>query len=95
MEDPNLTYENIRRGAEVHRLVRNHARKFIHPGMTMTDIANGIEDTVRALVEGNGLEAGIGFPTGLSRNNCAAHYTPNAGDNIGGCVSLSRMCRTS
>jgi methionyl aminopeptidase len=94
MEDPNLTYENIRRGAEVHRLVRNHARKFIHPGMTMTDIANGIEDTVRALVEENGLEAGIGFPTGLSRNNCAAHYTPNANDSIGGCVNLSRMCKT-
>lgn len=90
MEDPNLTYENIRRGAEVHRLVRKHARKFIHPGMTMTDIANGIEDTVRALVEENGLEAGIGFPTGLSRNNCAAHYTPNAGDTIGGCVNYHK-----
>ncbi|KAI0304730.1 peptidase M24, structural domain-containing protein [Russula brevipes] len=81
-EDPNLTYENIRRGAEVHRLVRNHARKFIRPGMAMTEIANGIEDSVRALVEENGLEAGIGFPTGLSLNNCAAHYTPNAGDTI-------------
>lgn len=82
MEDPNLTYENIRRGAEVHRLVRKHARKVIRPGMTMTEIANGIEDSVRALVEENGLEAGIGFPTGLSLNNCAAHYTPNAGDTI-------------
>jgi methionyl aminopeptidase len=86
MEDPDLTYENIRRGAEVHRLVRKHARKFIRPGMTMTDIANDIEDGVRALVEENGLEAGIGFPTGLSLNNCAAHYTPNAGDTIGGSV---------
>ncbi|KAI9512893.1 methionine aminopeptidase 2-like protein [Russula earlei] len=82
MEDPELTYENIRRGAEVHRLARKYARKFIRPGMTMTEIANGIEDTVRALVEENGLEAGIGFPTGLSLNNCAAHYTPNAGDTI-------------
>jgi len=82
MEDPNLTYENIRRGAEVHRLVRKYARKFIRPGMTMTEIANGIEDGVRALVEENGLEAGIGFPTGLSLNNCAAHYTPNPGDTI-------------
>jgi len=82
MEDPNQTYENIRRGAEVHRLVRKYARKFIRPGLTMTEIANGIEDTVRALVEENGLEAGIGFPTGLSLNNCAAHYTPNAGDTI-------------
>jgi len=64
----------------VHRLVRKHARKHIRAGMTMTEIANEIEDTVRALVEENGLESGIGFPTGLSLNECAAHYTPNAGD---------------
>jgi len=31
-------------------------------------------------VEENGLEAGVGFPTGVSLNHCAAHYTPNAGD---------------
>lgn len=39
-----------------------------------------IEDGTRALVEENGLESGIGFPTGLSVNEVAAHYTPNAGD---------------
>lgn len=82
-QDPETTYQNIRRGAEVHRLVRKHARKHIRPGMTMTEIVNNIEDGTRALVEENGLESGIGFPTGLSRNNCAAHYTPNAGDTIG------------
>ena len=27
-----------------------------------------------------GLEAGLAFPTGCSINHCAAHYTPNAGD---------------
>ncbi|TFK26643.1 peptidase M24A, methionine aminopeptidase [Coprinopsis marcescibilis] len=80
MEDPELTYANIRKAAEVHRVVRQHARKWIRPGMAMTDIANMIEDGTRALVEENGLEAGIGFPTGLSLNHCAAHYTPNAGD---------------
>lgn len=26
------------------------------------------------------MEAGLAFPTGVSINNCAAHYTPNAGD---------------
>lgn len=40
-----------------------------------------IEDMNRRLVEENGLEAGIGFPTGCSLNHVAAHYTPNAGDN--------------
>lgn len=82
-EDPDLTYENIRRAAEVHRLVRNHARKWIKPGMTMTSIAEMIEDGTRSLVEENGLECGVGFPTGLSLNNCAAHYSPNGGDTKG------------
>lgn len=49
----------------------------------MTEIAEMIEDATRALVEENGMESGIAFPTGLSRNHCAAHYTPNAGDTIG------------
>ena len=82
-EDPETTYNDIRRGAEVHRQVRQRARKFIQPGLTMTEIAEFIEDGTRALVEENGLESGIGFPTGLSLNNCAAHYTPNAGDGVG------------
>ncbi|KAF8445685.1 peptidase M24A methionine aminopeptidase [Boletus edulis BED1] len=80
MEDPEITYQNIRRAAEVHRQVRRSARKFIRPGLSMTEIANYIEDGTRSVVEENGLDAGIGFPTGLSLNNCAAHYTPNAGD---------------
>ena len=49
----------------------------------MLDIANMIEDGTRALVEENGMESGVGFPTGLSLNNCAAHYSPNSGDTIG------------
>ena len=51
MEDPEVTYKNIRRAAEVHRQVRKYARKFIRPGMRMIDIAEGIENGVRALVE--------------------------------------------
>lgn len=46
----------------------------------MTEIAEMIEDGTRALVEESGLESGVGFPTGLSVNEVAAHYTPNAGD---------------
>ncbi|KAF6766737.1 peptidase M24A methionine aminopeptidase [Ephemerocybe angulata] len=82
MEDPEVTYNNIRKAAEVHRVVRQQVRQWVKPGMAMTDIANMIEDGTRALVEENGLEAGVGFPTGLSLNNVAAHYSPNAGDKI-------------
>jgi methionyl aminopeptidase len=90
-EDPETTYQSIRRAAEVHRLVRKHARKHIRPGMRMTDIAENIEDGTRALVEANGFESGIAFPTGLSLNNCAAHYSPNAGDTVGMCFYYLRL----
>jgi len=80
-EDPETTYQNIRKGAEVHRLVRKHARKSIRVGMTMTEICENIEAGTRALAEGDGLDAGVGFPTGVNLNNCAAHFSPNAGDN--------------
>ena len=73
-------YNIIRRAAEVHRQVRQYAQRTIKPGMSMTDIANMIEDGTRTLVEANGFNSGIGFPTGLSLNEVAAHYTPNAGD---------------
>ncbi|KAI5452230.1 Methionine aminopeptidase 2 [Naganishia albida] len=79
-EDPETTYTSVRRAAEVHRQVRQYAQQNIKPGMTMTEIAEMIEDGTRALVEENGFESGIGFPTGLSVNEVAAHYTPNAGD---------------
>ncbi|KAK4695599.1 methionyl aminopeptidase, partial [Lecanoromycetidae sp. Uapishka_2] len=75
-----------RQGAEVHRQVRQWARKNIKPGQTLTEIAEGIEESVRALTghpgleEGDNIKGGMGFPTGLSINHCAAHYTPNAGN---------------
>ncbi|PWN92764.1 peptidase M24A, methionine aminopeptidase [Acaromyces ingoldii] len=70
----------IRRAAEAHRQVRAYAQKAIKPGMSMTDIVHVVEDGTRAVIEEDGFEAGIGFPTGVSLNECAAHYTPNAGD---------------
>lgn len=48
--------------------------------MKMIDICEMLESTARRLIKENGLEAGLAFPTGCSANHCAAHYTPNAGD---------------
>lgn len=33
------------------------------------------------MIKESGLDSGLAFPTGCSINHCAAHYTPNAGDN--------------
>jgi methionyl aminopeptidase len=46
----------------------------------MIDIVNRIESGTKALVGKDGLKRGWGFPTGVSLNHVAAHYTPNYGD---------------
>ncbi|TIA99750.1 hypothetical protein E3P96_02828 [Wallemia ichthyophaga] len=80
MADPVKTYSDIRRAGEVHRQVRSYVQRSVKPGMSMTEIAEMVEDGTRACVEEDGLNSGVGFPTGVSLNDCAAHYTPNAGD---------------
>ncbi len=85
--DPSFLTD-YRHAAEAHRQVRQWAGKNIKPGQTLTEIANGIEDGVRALVghdglaEGDAIVAGMGFPTGLNLNHIAAHYSPNAGNKM-------------
>jgi methionyl aminopeptidase len=77
---------DYRQAAEIHRQVRQYAQKeLIKPGASLLSIAEGIEDSIRALSGHQGLEAGdglkasMGFPTGLCLNNVAAHWTPNPG----------------
>ncbi|XP_013788572.1 methionine aminopeptidase 2-like [Limulus polyphemus] len=73
-------YKELRQAAEAHRQTRQYMQKIIKPGMKMIDICEQLESTARKLIGENGLKAGLAFPTGCSLNNCAAHYTPNAGD---------------
>lgn len=78
--------QEYRQGAEIHRQVRQYAAKNIKPGQSLTEIAEGIEDSVRALTghqgleEGDNIKGGIAFPTGVNLDHIAAHYSPNAGN---------------
>jgi methionyl aminopeptidase len=74
------TLQEARHAAEVHRQARKWFQGWVKPGMKMIDVAEKLENKVRELIEDNKLKAGIAFPLGCSINNCAAHYTPNAGD---------------
>lgn len=79
----NNRWEDFRKGAEIHRRVRHKAQSSIRAGMSMTEIADLIENSVRSYAAADHtLKAGIGFPTGLSLNHVAAHYTPNTGDKL-------------
>lgn len=76
---------DYRKAAEVHRQIRQYVQTIAKSGITMSQLADEIEDGVRALVGhqatevGDALKAGMGFPTGLCLNNVAAHWTPNPG----------------
>jgi len=74
------TLQEARQAAEVHRQARKWFQGWVKPGMKMFDVAEAFENKARDLVEADKLKAGLAFPLGCSVNNCAAHYSPNAGD---------------
>ncbi|KAK5145561.1 hypothetical protein LTR32_002693 [Rachicladosporium monterosium] len=80
---------DYRKAAEVHRQVRQHVQMIAKPGISMNQLADAVEDGVRALTghqalqTGDALKGGMGFPTGLCLNNVAAHWTPNPGVDFG------------
>uniref|UniRef100_A0A069DUM3 Methionine aminopeptidase 2 n=1 Tax=Panstrongylus megistus TaxID=65343 RepID=A0A069DUM3_9HEMI len=76
----NDIYNEARQAAEAHRQTRQYIQRWVRPGVTMIELCEELEKTARQLIGENGLKAGLAFPTGCSRNHCAAHYTPNAGD---------------
>ncbi|KAL8780325.1 MAG: hypothetical protein Q9213_006523 [Squamulea squamosa] len=76
---------DYRQEAETHHQIRLWVQRSIKPGQTLTEIANGIEDSVGRLVghddlfESDANIAGMGYPTGVNLDDVAAHYIPNAG----------------
>jgi methionyl aminopeptidase len=72
----------VREAAEVHRQVRADFMRWVRPGLSMIEIAQYIEAGTRAGLKATAgdLRRGWGFPTGVSLNHCAAHYTPNYKD---------------
>ncbi len=56
--------------------MRQYAQSAIKPGMSMIEIAELVEDGTRALVEAEGFESGIGFPTGVSLKRLRSSLHP-------------------
>jgi methionyl aminopeptidase len=72
------------KSAQIHKNVGSYIRNIIKPGLSLKEVARLIENKIKDETNfdsENPLERGIAFPVGLSLNNCAAHYTPNYGEN--------------
>lgn len=63
----------LRTAGLVHKMVRRYAQNIIRPGASIYDICTKIDNKIVESFKMNDLTAGIGFPVGLSINNCAAH----------------------
>ena len=75
--------DNLRECGKIHNLIRTEIKEWIKPGLKMIDISNKIESRIKELTLfdiNNPTIAGVGFPTGLSLNECAAHWTPDPGE---------------
>jgi methionyl aminopeptidase len=71
---------NAIKASSAHKKTNEYIRQIIKPGLNLKDIAILIENKIKEETNfdiNNPLNGGIGFPVGLSLNNCAAHYTPN------------------
>lgn len=66
----------------IHKKVRKIIQPKIQPGINLSYIAELVESTTKRLTGNVGINNGIGFPTGLSLNNCVAHYSPDKNLNL-------------
>lgn len=78
---------NAIKGAQIHKKIGQEIREIITldsiSSLSLHKIANTIETKIKDYTQFDPLNPtarGIGFPVGLSINNCAAHYTPNSTD---------------
>ena len=73
----NCDLEHMKKGGEIHLKVEKYIKDIIKPNIKLYDLAVNIENKIKEECDLLNIEnSGIAFPTGLSINNCAAHWTP-------------------
>ena len=72
-------YNDMIKAGIIHKNIKKYINENIKLDMNLYDLAINIENKINNLVTydiNNPLKGGVAFPTGLSVNNCAAHWTP-------------------
>jgi methionyl aminopeptidase len=76
--------ENYKLAGEIHKNVCHYISPYLNPGIKLIEICHLIENKIRELSKEYRLKYdlpeqyndSVAFPTGVSLNNVAAHYTP-------------------
>tara|TARA_Y100000768_G_scaffold147906_1_gene110344 strand:+ start:77 stop:1048 length:972 start_codon:yes stop_codon:yes gene_type:complete len=75
--DNNCDLEHMKKAGEIHLKVEKYIKDTIKPNIKLYDLAVNIENKIKEECDLLNIKnSGIAFPTGLSINNCAAHWTP-------------------
>ena len=75
--------DNYINAGKIHTSVKEYIIPFLKPGIKYSDICKLIENKIKdetTKIAGPQLNNGIAFPTGISVNHVAAHYTPYYND---------------
>uniref|UniRef100_A0A6C0ELC7 Peptidase M24 domain-containing protein n=1 Tax=viral metagenome TaxID=1070528 RepID=A0A6C0ELC7_9ZZZZ len=70
-----MSIADYRIAGEIHKKTQTLIKSQLKPGMKLIDICKTIEDSIKEETEKQ-INQGIAFPTGISINNLAAHFTP-------------------
>ena len=71
---------NMKKGGYIHNQIYEYIKTILQPNIKLYDLANNIENKIIELTchePKKPTQQGIAFPTGLSINNCVAHWTPS------------------
>lgn len=76
--------ESLDIAGRIHKEVRRHLQNYLKPDIKLIDIAKFVDMKIIEITDiispSNSINKGIGFPTLLSLNECAAHYHPTSYD---------------
>ena len=79
----NDTIKSLEYAASIHKEVRRFLQPYLRPGISFEEIAKIIELKTEELTDqSKSINKGIGFPVGLSVNECAAHFHPKKNDSL-------------
>ena len=75
-----MDIEKLRLAGKIHKEVEEYIRPQAQPNKSLLELCETIENKIKSLTHkyysSNQLNNGIAFPTGLSCDHIAAHYTP-------------------
>lgn len=85
-----VNLQNFIKAGNVHKQIRHYIHPYLKEDTPINEIVYRIESKIESELPDE-LNGGIGFPTGISLNNVAAHYTPSKSERR--CLKKNDVCK--